>query len=117
MCCATREVLYSSKVYTDKPISKEAFEVHGISSDMLTDAPKPDEVYRELKRVCEGRRVVAFNAEFDFYVCKRSFLPRAKTPDLTGLALLRAHREQREINETCELLGGSMNVGFALCMI
>jgi DNA polymerase III epsilon subunit-like protein len=106
VCCATREVLYSSKVYTDKPISKEAFELHGISSDMLTDAPKPDEVYRELKRVCEGRRVVAFNAEFDFYACKRTFQTYSRDGK-TVSEFFAMVRERKVSDKACELLGGS----------
>lgn len=73
VCCATREVLYSSLIYTDEAISGEAFDVHGITADMIKDAPKPEQVYREMSEICKDRHLVAFNLDFDLSVCHRTF--------------------------------------------
>lgn len=73
VCCQTREVLFQSLIATDKPISHEAYRVHGISSDMLVDAPSADVVLSKVKECCAGREVVAFNAGFDKGICINTF--------------------------------------------
>jgi DNA polymerase III epsilon subunit-like protein len=73
VACDTKEVLYSSLIATDKPISQGAYNVHGINAEMLVGAPDAATVYGEVIDICRGRDVVAFNADFDFSVCKRTF--------------------------------------------
>lgn len=73
VCCATRKVLYSSLIATDKPISRGAFEVHGIDAEMLKDAPTAEQVKAEILPIIEDKNLVAFNSEFDSKVCARTF--------------------------------------------
>ena len=47
------------------PISAEASRVHGITPDMVRDAPSFPEIYPELISVLAGRAIIAYNASFD----------------------------------------------------
>ncbi len=71
--CDTKEVLYSSLIATDEPISQGAYEVHGISENDLIGAPDAATVCAAVMEVCKGRDVVAFNADFDAGICRRTF--------------------------------------------
>lgn len=73
VCCATRKVLYSSLIATDEPISREAFEVHGIDAEMLKDAPTAEQVKADILTIIKDKDLVAFNADFDAGVCSRTF--------------------------------------------
>ncbi|MEU0389186.1 3'-5' exonuclease [Streptomyces chartreusis] len=62
---ATGEVLLESLVNTQIPVTEEAFDVHKISDAMVADAPTWDEVLPEVLRVTAGRKILAYNAEYD----------------------------------------------------
>jgi len=66
-----RNVLFSSLINPQMPISREATQIHGISDRDVADAPGFAEVFGELDKVLEGRRVVIYNAEFDTKVLYR----------------------------------------------
>lgn len=69
VCCKTREVLFSSLIHTDQPISEGAYNVHGIDASKLQDAPSPEEVLTLLEEKLKGKELIAFNAEFDQRIC------------------------------------------------
>lgn len=52
-------------VNPERPIPKEAFEVHGISDDDVRDKPTFREIADELLAELEGSVPVAYNAEYD----------------------------------------------------
>lgn len=52
-------------VNPERPIPKEAFDVHGISDDDVREAPKFAEICGELLDALRGKVPVAYNAEFD----------------------------------------------------
>jgi DNA polymerase-3 subunit epsilon len=52
-------------VNPERPIPKEAFEVHGISDDDVKDKPTFREIADELLKELEGAVPVAYNAEYD----------------------------------------------------
>jgi DNA polymerase-3 subunit epsilon len=54
-------------------IDAGAEKVHGISMEMVKDAPEFDKVAAELRQAIEGKIVVAYNAEFDKGVLNRAF--------------------------------------------
>lgn len=58
-----------------------AFEIHGISPEMLTGAPTFPQVYEQIRAISEGRQVVIYNVSFD---CSRlrSDCARHKLPEL-----------------------------------
>lgn len=73
VCCASKEVLYSSLIATDKPISPEAYNIHGISKEMLIGAPSPEQVAFDLQKVIMDKTLVAYNARFDKEICQNTF--------------------------------------------
>jgi DNA polymerase-3 subunit epsilon len=48
------------------PIPPDAIAVHGISGEMVQDAPAWGDVFPELARLVQHRRVVVYNAPFDY---------------------------------------------------
>lgn len=53
-------------------VEPEATAIHGITNDMLADAPEFDAVINDLNEVIAGRVLVAWNAEFDRKVMARA---------------------------------------------
>jgi DNA polymerase-3 subunit epsilon len=47
------------------PVEEEAAALHGITTEMLRDAPRFDEVWPRLRELIRGRTVVVYNADFD----------------------------------------------------
>lgn len=62
------ELVYQSLVCPVIPIPAEATAVHGITDEMVREAPLPAEVARALEPMLYGRVVVAYNAPFDWAV-------------------------------------------------
>ncbi len=71
---AQGEALFNSRVrpapserYPYDPIEIEtgAFEVHGISEEMLKGEPTLSEVWPQLKKALDGRRLVIYNSAYD----------------------------------------------------
>ncbi|MEV5348967.1 3'-5' exonuclease [Streptomyces achromogenes] len=63
--CATGATLLDTLVNPEVPVTEGAYEVHGISDEMVADAPTFDQVLPELLRVTAGRTVLAYNEEYD----------------------------------------------------
>ncbi|MET9387889.1 3'-5' exonuclease [Streptomyces sp. NPDC002928] len=62
---ASGEVLLETVVNPQTPVTEGAFAVHGISDAMVADAPTWDQVLPEVLRVTDGRKILAYNAEYD----------------------------------------------------
>ncbi|MEU5046286.1 3'-5' exonuclease [Streptomyces griseorubiginosus] len=62
---ATGEVLLENLVNPQIPVTEDAYAVHGISDTMVADAPTWDVVLPELLRVTAGRKILAYNADYD----------------------------------------------------
>lgn len=62
---ATGEVLLESLVNPQAPVTEDTLGVHGISDAMVADAPTWDVVLPELLRVTAGRKILAYNADYD----------------------------------------------------
>lgn len=60
-------VLFDSRLRPLLPIEESARQIHGLTDEELAGAPEAREVLPELLKVLHGRKVVAFNAEFDTY--------------------------------------------------
>lgn len=64
------------------PIPSEARKIHGITEEMVADAPPFSEVYPHIVQVLEGKRILIYNAEFDIkilnYCCELHNLPILK---------------------------------------
>jgi DNA polymerase-3 subunit epsilon len=64
--------LFSSLVRPRGAIDPAAARVHGITPEMLADAPTWADVWPAAQAVLEGRRVGVYNAEFDLRLMKQS---------------------------------------------
>lgn len=71
-------VLFDSLIKPTIPIPTEASNIHGISDDMVKDAPDLPEVMRWLDRVLVGLPVIVYNLSFDTRIIEQS----AKAHDL-----------------------------------
>lgn len=59
-------ILMDQRVRPHWPIHPKAFEAHGITADELKDCPTFGQVWPQLRDLLEGRRVVVYNAQFDY---------------------------------------------------
>ncbi|MFF4417123.1 exonuclease domain-containing protein [Streptosporangium sp. NPDC001559] len=70
---ATGAVLLDTLVHPGEvPVESGARAVHGISDDMLAGAPRWEQVLPDFLAAVEGRRLLAYNAEFDARVIART---------------------------------------------
>lgn len=67
--------LYSNLVKPLIPIPAAASAIHGITDEMVKDAPSMEQVLIPLLKVISNRDVVIYNAEFDLKVIKSSLRP------------------------------------------
>lgn len=64
--------LLNSLVRPSQPIPDElTANVHGISSEMVKDAPTFREIYPQVARAIEGQTLVVYNANYDVYLLDR----------------------------------------------
>lgn len=74
------EVLFDSLIKpVNDPLTPESTEIHGITQEMLADAPSFADIWPELEVILQDKPIVAYNAEFD-----RGMLYRA-TGERVGL--------------------------------
>lgn len=66
------------------PVTDDARAVHGISDEELADAPSIDRVLADLAGVLLGRRVLAYNARFDYEVLCRAYATTVHALPLWG---------------------------------
>lgn len=66
LMAASGDVLLDTLVCPQSRIPPDAQAVHGISNAMVADAPQWPDVCRLLLEIIDGRRIVVYNAEFDF---------------------------------------------------
>lgn len=76
----TGNVLLDSLINPERSIPGEASAIHGITDEMVKDAPTFPVIYPEILRILTQARVVIYNAEFDtgrlWYDCQRCDLPQ-----------------------------------------
>ena len=86
-------VRLSTLVHPGRPIPACATAIHGITHEMVAEAPPADEVRRIVSDLCAGRRVVIYNANFD-----RQFLDLSKAASI-NCCMLRFAKYYGEWNE------------------
>lgn len=69
---ADGSVLFESLIRPAGPIPMDAVRVHGISDEMVAQAPRWPEVWAELEPRLTGRAVAVYNAEFDLRLLRQS---------------------------------------------
>lgn len=65
---------FQSLIYTDKPITKVAQKIHGITAEMLAKQPDAKEVLSAFRRFVGTSTLVAHNAAFDIAFLQREFM-------------------------------------------
>ena len=82
---ATGDTLLNSLVNPGTPISQSAFRTHGISDADVATAPIWLDVLPELLHITEKRKILAYNADYDFHIiraeCRRYGLPPGRLGD------------------------------------
>jgi DNA polymerase-3 subunit epsilon len=72
-------VLFHSLVRPELAIPAEATDIHGITDEMVENAPPRHEVWTEIRRLFASRTALVFNAGFDtrlmYKACRRNSLP------------------------------------------
>ena len=69
---AAGRTLLSSLVRPKRRIPADATSVHGITNDMVLDAPAWPEIWPQVKHLFADRRVGIFNADFDLRMMRQS---------------------------------------------
>jgi DNA polymerase III subunit epsilon len=66
----TGEVLLDTLVKPTLPVEDSARLVHGITDEQLAAAPGWAEVYQQVRKACRGRKIIMYNADFDWRALK-----------------------------------------------
>lgn len=56
-----------------RTIPKESLAIHGITNEMVKDAPRFPEILPRIEAAVRGKRVLMYNAEFDFRLLYQSY--------------------------------------------
>lgn len=64
---------FQSLIKVPKKIPFHARKVHGITDEMLADAPGPEEVYARFRSLAKGCVLIAHNAAFDMGFLRHEF--------------------------------------------
>jgi DNA polymerase-3 subunit epsilon len=70
------EVLLNSLVKPSISIPKEVVDIHGITDDMVADAPNFWDIYPKIEEALKWKKIIIYNADFDRrildYCCEKS---------------------------------------------
>jgi DNA polymerase-3 subunit epsilon len=64
---------YQSLIHVDFPIPTHVSKIHGITNEMLTGQPTPDQIYVKLKDFISDSLLIAHNAKFDVGFLRSEF--------------------------------------------
>lgn len=84
----TREDCWYTLVNPEIPIPPESFEKHGITDDMVQDAPKFREIADEVLIQFEGKDVGGYNAPFDLQMIDEEMVRCGKVLNLEGVRII-----------------------------
>jgi DNA polymerase-3 subunit epsilon len=56
---------FSMLVKPSKPLTQELIDIHGITNEMVMDAPIFPQIAKMLSFILDGRHLIAYNADFD----------------------------------------------------
>jgi DNA polymerase-3 subunit epsilon len=71
---ANGETLYDNLINPEKPIPEESSKVHGITDELVQNAPTLRQAWAEIESVLKNRVIGIYNAEFDMRLLKQSVL-------------------------------------------
>lgn len=67
------DLLFESLVRPRGRIEVGAFQVHGITDEMVQSAPKWEEIWTEVETILDDRLLGAYNSDFDLRMLKQSY--------------------------------------------
>jgi len=76
------ELVYESLIRPKVPITPKLTALHGISNEMVADAPQFGEIYNDLCSKLDGRLIIAYGADFDARMIRQT----CELYDLKGLS-------------------------------
>lgn len=92
----------------ERDISKEAYKVHGLSHDFLSDKPKFREIVDEFLQFIDGAQLIMHNANFDMqflnselFRIRKSAIPNTCVIDTLTLARKRFPKERVNLDALC----------------
>jgi len=89
--------ILNSSVKPTRPIPAEATAIHGITDDMVADAPTFCELAPRIAETINGQTVIAYNADFDCYLLDNLFIRNGlDLPDFDQWCLMRAYADYRK---------------------
>jgi len=65
-------VLFDSLINPGRPIPQDSSKVHGITDEMVADAPSLKTAWSEIEDILHERAIGMYNAEFDYRLMKQS---------------------------------------------
>jgi len=65
-------VLFNSLINPGRPIPLDSSKVHGITDEMVADAPTLNTAWSEIEDILHDRAIGMYNAEFDYRLMKQS---------------------------------------------
>ncbi|MCS6134014.1 3'-5' exonuclease [Shewanella baltica] len=68
------EVLLNSLVQPCKSIPAEATAIHGITNEMVANAPRISELLHQINTIISGKTLIAYNADFDVRLLTQSVM-------------------------------------------
>lgn len=66
------EAVLNTLIKPTQPIPAEAVAIHGITDEMVADAPTWAEIYPTLTELCHGKDIFIYNAKFDLRLWRQS---------------------------------------------
>ncbi len=77
------DIVFDSLINPGVPIPQEVARIHGISDDLVVDAPSISDSWLRLQEVTQDKLILAYNSSFDrgmlFYEAIRNGLPKLKS--------------------------------------
>jgi|TARA_R110002033_G_scaffold166332_2_gene204989 DNA polymerase III epsilon subunit-like protein len=68
------EVLLNSLVQPCKPIPAEATAIHGITNEMVADAPRFSDLLHKINAIISGKTLIAYNTDYDVRLLDQSLM-------------------------------------------
>ncbi len=121
------EILFESRVRPTVKLNRKAIAKHGIKKADLKSAPQWPEIAAEIERVCAGKQVFAYNAEYDERLIKQTSKAFRINPPITDIkCIMLAYTDYRgmatedpqynkwwKLVDACETLGIPLRVEHA----
>ena len=112
--CVGGDILdaFQHLVNPQRPVSPGAFAVHGISEELLRQAPRFEEIAEDLQEILEGAVFVGHNAAFDlgFIASEMRLVGRDMAPTIALDTLRLARRHYRLRSYSLTMLAASLGI-------